>query len=137
MGGAQVTKLMIPIKHLRVSDLYLLRDQSFPGRCVLALCDHCTEADELLEKQGADFFKDLQDAVSAIRSVYNPNKVNYAIFGDLVPHFHIHLVPKYKDKTLWGKPFSSEPITVVNLSDEEYTRNIASIETALQAKGWR
>ncbi|MDD4259694.1 MAG: HIT family protein [Sphaerochaetaceae bacterium] len=128
-----VSKLMILVARLRTANLYLLRDQSFTGRCVLALRDHCTEADELEPQQGSDFFRDLQDAVAAIRSVWSPAKINYAIYGDFVPHFHIHLVPKYEDGPLWGKAFSAESVPPVYLTEEEYESISRKLLSALDS----
>jgi ATP adenylyltransferase len=131
--GEKVRSLMAPIEELRTSRLFLLLDQSFAGRCVLALRDHRNEVDELSDTQRIDFFHDLSDSVAAIRRVFGPDKVNYAIMGDLVPHFHIHLVPKYKTGPLWGKPFLAETVPEARLSPEETEKRIESIRKALQA----
>lgn len=128
-----VSKLMILIAQLRAANLYLLRDQSFRGRCVLALRDHCTEADDLETQQGSDLFKDLQDVVAAIRLIWSPAKINYAIYGDFVPHFHIHLVPKYEHGPLWGIPFSAESVPPVFLTDSEYEAISRQLLSALDS----
>jgi diadenosine tetraphosphate (Ap4A) HIT family hydrolase len=130
--GEKIKSLMTPIADLRVSRLHLLLDQSFPGRCVLALNEHHNEVDELTEKQRTDFFTDLADAVAAIRTVFKPDKVNYAIFGDQVTHFHMHLVPKYKNGALWGNPYCAEAVPEAKLSAAETAKRVEDIRAALK-----
>ena len=127
-----VDRLMIPIAELRVSRLFLLMDQSFKGRCVLELRDHYTEVDEIPKAQGIAFYEDLSDSVAAIRKVFHPDKVNYAIIGDLVPHFHVHLVPKYQNGPMWGKPYCAEPVAAEQLIEEEYRTQVENIREALK-----
>ena len=130
--GESVDRLMIPVAELRVSRLFLLMDQSFRGRCVLELRDHYTEVNDIPKAQGLAFYEDLSDSVTAIRKVFHPDKVNYAIIGDLVPHFHVHLVPKYRDGPVWGKPYCAEPVAAEKLGEEEYGKRIESIRKALK-----
>ena len=130
--GESVDRLMVPIAELRVSRLFLLLDQSFRGRCVLELRDHYTEVNDIPKAQGLAFYEDLADSVAAIRKVFSPDKVNYAIIGDLVPHFHVHLVPKYKDGPMWGKPYCAEPVAAEKLGEEERDRRIEKIREALK-----
>lgn len=47
------------------------------------------------------------------------DKINYAIYGDLVSHFHVHLVPKHRDGLQWGGPFTDD-LPKVLLADQEY-----------------
>ena len=46
-------------------------------------------------------------------------KINYAIYGDIVSHFHVHLVPKHRDGLQWGGPFT-DTLPKVTLSAEEF-----------------
>jgi diadenosine tetraphosphate (Ap4A) HIT family hydrolase len=50
----------------------------------------------------------LMQAVFAVeaqlRRVLNPHKVNLACFGNMVPHLHWHLVPRWADDAHWPQP---------------------------------
>jgi diadenosine tetraphosphate (Ap4A) HIT family hydrolase len=50
---------------------------------------------------------------------FSPDKINYAIFGDLYPHLHMHLVPKYKGGPEWGGPFVLDLFKDRRMSPEE------------------
>lgn len=127
--------LMEKVGELTVTTLYLLRDQSFYGRCVLAFDDHIKEVDEMSKEQRFYFIRDLSVAVAAIRRTTYADKINYAIFGDEVNHLHIHLVPKLKDGLLWGKPFCAEKIEPKNLDVQIWNKLIAEIKINLAEIG--
>ena len=37
----------------------------------------------------------------AIREVMNPDKINLAALGNMVPHIHWHIIPRYKDDAFY------------------------------------
>jgi diadenosine tetraphosphate (Ap4A) HIT family hydrolase len=107
MITSEVTSKVEMIADLEVTNLFMTKDQSHPGRCLLALKFHKTEFFQLsLEEQQA-YARDLSRATKAIYDAFTPDKLNYGVFGDNVPHFHIHLVPKYKGGKDWGKAFDN------------------------------
>ena len=58
------------------------------------------------------------------------DKLNYAVYGDLSPHLHVHIVPKYKGGVSWGQPFS-DSLPKVLLTDAEYDAMIADLRAKL------
>ena len=94
------------------STVYLWRDGRYPGRCVVALKGHARELFALEPAKRQQFMDGVGAVAAAIQQGFQADKINYAIFGDTVPHLHFHLVPKRKDGPEWGLPFvvnSSEP----------------------------
>ena len=126
----KLKSLMIKVKELRWSTVYLNRNQTLPGRCIVACKEHKTEYFQLNPEANAGFFAELSLTALAIQNIFRPDKINYATYGDLVPHAHFHLVPKYRDKPHWGGPFQDEPKTV--LGDAEYNDMIAKIKAELR-----
>ena len=126
----KLKSIMIKIKDMRWSKIYLNRNQTHPGRCIVACNDHVTEYFQLDKEANAGFFAEVSLAAQAIHNIFNPGKINYATFGDLVPHAHFHLVPKYKDKPHWGSPYQDEPKET--LSDDEYNELIEKIKSELE-----
>lgn len=118
-------KLMTWVADLQVSALHLYREQSYPGRCVLVYREHIQKLTELAPEKHAAFFKDVETAAGALTELYHPDKINYLILGDLCPHLHIHLVPKYHDGMNWGEIFHMMPQPQKYL---EETEEIAAVE---------
>ena len=98
--------LMAPLAELDWADVYLFRDQKHRGRVVVALKGHCDEIWQLADEQRNGFFADVALAAQAVSNVAHADKINYAIYGDNVSHFHVHVVPKVRDGLQWGGPFT-------------------------------
>ena len=83
----ELSDLMIKICDFENSTLYLFKDQRYAGRCVLAFHDHREELFELSEEEQKVFFKSLSKVASVLKKIFHADKINYAIYGDLVSHF--------------------------------------------------
>ena len=125
-NGEKLRSLMIEICGLPHSIVYLNRDQKHPGRCIVALKGHKTEYFQLTPEENAGYFAEVSQVARAIDALYHPDKINYATYGDGVPHVHVHVVPKYKDGLHWGKPFD-DSVPKVLLSDEEYAAMVKAL----------
>ena len=130
MGGELLAKFGIPICELSVSSLILFKEQSKPGRVIVAYKDHVSEIVNISEEERNAFMADVCRAANALHKAFHPNKVNYGAYGDTGCHLHMHLVPKYKDGFEWGGTFVMNPGEKF-LSDEEYKEMIEKIKAAL------
>lgn len=115
---------------LRVSSLILFKEQSHPGRCIVAYKDHVSELVDLTDAERNTFFADVAQAARAIHAAFHPDKVNYGAYGDTGRHLHFHLVPKYKDQAEWGSVFQMDPKQVA-LTQSEYEMMAENIKAHL------
>ena len=118
------------ICELSVSSLILFKEQSHPGRCIVAYKDHVGELTDLTDEERNAFFADVAKASNAIHKAFQPDKVNYGAYGDTGRHLHFHLVPKYKDQFEWGGVFQMDP-KQVTLTQPEYDALIEKIKANL------
>lgn len=123
--------LMIEIAPLRVSTLYLFKEQTYRGRCVVAYHAHVNELFELPDSELASFMQDVARAAKAIRDAFDAKKINYGAYSDKLPHLHVHLVPKYVDGPSWGTTFTMMPEPKQLLSDSDYAELSAKIKAKL------
>ena len=130
VGGEPLAKFGIKICDLQASQLVLFKEQSHPGRVIVAYKDHISEMVDISPEDRAAYFEDMARVAKAIHKVFQPDKINYGAYGDGGCHMHFHLVPKYKDEFEWGTPFAMNPGRVT-LSDEEYEETINKIREAL------
>lgn len=128
--GALVEKFGIKICELPTTKLYLFKEQSHKGRCIVASKFHVSEMTELSEEERNAFFADVNHVAKAIHAAFHPDKVNYGAYGDTGHHLHFHLVPKYKDEFEWGGTFAMDP-KQLTLSDEEYETIIKALKEQL------
>ena len=123
--------LMIEIAPLGISTLYLFKEQTHPGRCVVAFRDHVNELFELSTTERNLFMEDVARAARAIKVAFAPDKINYGAYSDKLPHLHMHLVPKYREGAQWGAPFEMMPSSRVTLTEAAYAERIAAIRAVL------
>ncbi len=122
--------LMIEICDLSVSTLFLFKEQSHPGRCIVAYKDHVNELFELNEIDRNAFMADVCKVASAIQKAFLPAKINYGAYSDKLPHLHFHLVPKYVDGLGYGGIFEMNPQKIY-LTEAEYAETIRKIVDCL------
>ncbi|MDX9748289.1 MAG: HIT family protein [Paludibacter sp.] len=125
-----LNELMIKITDLKVSELYLFKEQSHPGRCNVVYKDHGIELYELSEEERNAFMNDVVQVARAMQKVFQPAKINYGAFSDKLSHLHFHLVPKYTDGYNYGGVIEMNPQKVY-LSEQEYLEMIEKIKSSL------
>ena len=129
--GKLVEAFGIKIGELPASKVYLFKEQSHKGRCIVASKFHVSELIDLSEADRNAFMADVCKVAQAIHALYKPAKVNYGAYGDTGHHLHFHLVPKYAgDEFEWGGVFAMNPKRKF-LSDAEYAELVAAIKSAL------
>ena len=75
----------------------LVNDPDLPGFCRIIWNRHVAEMTDLTYGE-RDHIMTLVFAVEeAIRHVMHPDKVNVAALGNMVPHIHWHVIPRFKD----------------------------------------
>lgn len=129
-GGELLAKFGIKICDLDVSQLILFKEQSKPGRVIVAYKDHVSEIVNISEEERNRFFADVTRAAKALHAAFHPKKVNYGAYGDTGCHLHFHLVPKYEGGDEYGGVFQMNPDKVY-LTDEEYADMIEKIKANL------
>ncbi|MDE6791129.1 MAG: HIT family protein [Clostridia bacterium] len=130
VGGEPLAKFGIKICDLNVSQLILFKEQSKPGRCIVAYKDHVSEIVNISDEERNAFFADVTKAAKAIHKVFAPGKLNYGMYGDTGCHLHVHLCPKYEGGDEWGGTFTMNPGKTY-LTDEQYQEMIEKIKAAL------
>ena len=128
--GELVDAFGIKICELPTSKVYLFKEQSHPGRVIVAHKKHVSELIELSPEERAAYMEDIAKVANAMHEIFHPNKVNYGAYGDTGCHLHMHIVPKYNGGDEWGGTFAMNPDKVY-LTDEEYEDMAVAIRAAL------
>jgi len=121
---------MIEICELKVSTVFLFREQTYRGRCIVAYKDHNVELYDLKGNDLLAYMEDVNKVARALKEIFSPAKINYGAYSDKLPHLHMHLVPKYENGPDFGSTFTMNPQKVY-LSDEEYMDMLATIKSKL------
>ena len=119
MGGELLDRFGIYICDLSVSQLILFKEQSKPGRVIVAYKDHVDDLNLLSDEDRNAFMADVAKVTRAMQKVFNPDKINYGAYADTLEHLHFHLIPKYVGGPDFGGVFRMNPQEVY-LTDAEY-----------------
>ncbi len=122
--------LMIEICELKVSTVFLFREQTYSGRCIVAYKDHSKELYDLQGEELLAYMEDVNKVARVMKELFTPVKINYGAYSDKLPHLHIHLVPKYENGPDFGGTFTMNPQKTY-LTDEEYMEMLAAIRSKL------
>ena len=87
----------------------LIDDDNYPGYCRVIWQDHVKEVTDLPELDRMLLMDVLWQVELVVREVMQPEKINLASFGNMVPHLHWHVIPRYSDdvhfpQPVWGQP---------------------------------
>jgi len=88
---------IIELKH---SYVILNRDQYFTGYTLLFLKQHVTELFHLEQKLRFGLVEEINQVAEALFKAFQPDKINYELLGNMVPHMHWHLVPRFTSDPL-------------------------------------
>lgn len=120
------------IVELDHSYVILNRDQFFPGYTLLFTKQHFTELFHLDREMRGELMEEVSSVARALHEVFTPDKINYELLGNMVPHMHWHLVPRFSSEPLWPRPIWAEPHVEKHLAPDDYRSRIESIRKALK-----
>ncbi len=123
---------------LRIAELtrcYVLlnRDQFFPGYTFVVTKEHVTELFHLDRQVRAEVLEEVNLVAAALYNLFRPAKMNYELLGNMVPHMHWHVVPRFAADPLWPRPIWAEPHDEVILPAAKYAERIDSIRKSILA----
>jgi len=121
---------------LRIAELdrcrvVLNRDQFFPGYTLVFTRHHVTELFHLDEKARHMVMEEVNDVAATLYKLFRPDKINYELLGNMVPHMHWHIIPRFRDDRLWPRPVWSEQHAERILTAGEYAERTAQIREHL------
>ena len=62
----------------------------------MLICNrHVVEPYELSGQERTSYFDDVALTASVLQRVFMADKMNYNILGNVVPHLHTHILPRY------------------------------------------
>ena len=80
---------------------------AYPGFCRVILQQHLCEMSDLQADEQQHFFRIVMATEQAVRSVQQPDKLNLASLGNVVPHLHWHVIPRWIDDCNFPSPIWS------------------------------
>lgn len=77
---------------------------AFPGFCRVIWRAHVREMSDLAPADRLHLFAVVNATETAVRAVMRPDKINLASLGNVVPHLHWHVIPRWADDSHFPAP---------------------------------
>ncbi|AJE98863.1 HIT family protein [Pandoraea apista] len=92
----------------------LANESGYPGFTRVIWHAHVAEMSDLPEAAREHVMRAVFGVEAALRTVMSPDKVNVASLGNMVPHVHWHVIPRYRDDihfpgSVWSAPQREVP----------------------------
>lgn len=81
-----------------------VEDPALPGFCRVIWNAHVREMSDLVPAARNELMRVVFAVEAALRECWNPDKINLASFGNVVPHLHWHVIPRWRDDRFFPEP---------------------------------
>lgn len=81
-----------------------VNDPDYLGFCRVILNRHVAEMTDLLPEERQQVMNVVFSVERVLRAVLQPTKINLASFGNMVPHVHWHVIPRYANDVHFPNP---------------------------------
>lgn len=89
----------------------ILADEAgYPGLCRVILSRHVAEMTDLAPADRQRLMAVVFAVETVLRTVLSPDKINLASLGNVVPHLHWHVIPRWRDDATFPAPIWTEPV---------------------------
>jgi diadenosine tetraphosphate (Ap4A) HIT family hydrolase len=116
----------------------LVNDPDLPGFCRVVWNHHVAEMTDLSYGEREHLMTLVFAVEEAVRHVMHPDKVNLAALGNMVPHIHWHVIPRYQDDAFypgsaWSKKIQVTPTSVFTVRQQQAMKLPAAIKAAISS----
>ena len=112
-------------------------DPSYPGFCRVIWNDHIREMTDLDATHQMVLMRVVFAVEAMVRRLFDPDKINLASFGNMVPHVHWHIIPRWLDdrhfpEPVWGKVQREATAQRAAVSDELMAQTLIAVLSEIE-----
>lgn len=101
---------VVPVYRDDKLSVILVDDAAYPGFCRVIWHDHVKEMSDLAPADRMLINDAVWHVELALRAVLAPGKVNVASLGNMTPHLHWHVIPRFADDAHFPNPVWSAAV---------------------------
>jgi diadenosine tetraphosphate (Ap4A) HIT family hydrolase len=84
-------------------------EPDYPGFVRVILARHAREMTDLQPQERARLMQIVFEVEAAVRDAMRPDKMNVASLGNMTPHVHWHVIPRFQDDRHFPSPVWAPP----------------------------
>ena len=93
-----------PVIELPLCEVRLMDDANHPWLVLVPRIAGITEIIDLDAAQRLQLSEEIDTTCRALRTLFNPDKLNVAALGNMVPQLHVHVIARYRSDIAWPRP---------------------------------
>ncbi len=114
--------------------IILVNDPDLPGFCRVIWNRHVAEMTDLTYSEREHLMALVFAVEEAMRQVMHPDKINIAALGNMVPHIHWHVIPRFKDDAFFpGSAWSNKTQEIPAATLEARRKKASELPAAIKA----
>ena len=113
-----------------LSHLLLMRDANYPWCILVPDREGIAEIYQLSETDQQQLLRESSQLSLAMDAAFNPDKLNIAALGNVVPQLHIHHIARYRTDAAWPAPVWGR-VAVKPYSEDKLAAVVLSLKTEL------
>ena len=88
----------------------LVDEPDYPGFCRVICNRHVREMTDLSEDERGQLMRVVFAVEAVLRKLARPDKINIASLGNVTPHIHWHVIPRWHDDRCFPNPIWAAPV---------------------------
>lgn len=118
------------VGHLALSQLLMMNDSQYPWFILVPRRPDMSEIHQLSESDRQSLLTESCLLAQKLEEIYQPDKLNIAAIGNLVPQLHLHHVVRYRNDKTWPAPIWGK-LPALPYSQQQAEQQIALLRRAL------
>ncbi len=121
----QLKKDCIVLGEFTLCSLLLLNDSNYPWFILLPNRADTSEIHQLSTEDQQQLIVESTFFSLALEQIFQPDKLNIAVLGNVVPQLHLHHIARFTDDSCWPAPVwgavtpvSYKPEQVINIKNQ-------------------
>ncbi len=89
---------------LYLSEILLMNDSRYLWIILVPRIENAGDITDLSEQERKVFIEEINFVADAIKKQYQPDRINIAMLGNVVPQLHCHIIARFETDFAWSKP---------------------------------
>jgi diadenosine tetraphosphate (Ap4A) HIT family hydrolase len=94
----------VEVARLPLCRMLLMNDRRFPWLILVPEREDAREIVDLAPADRAVLIEEIAQASAALRSLFQPDKLNVGALGNVVPQLHVHVIARFAADPAWPGP---------------------------------
>lgn len=106
----------------------LKNDTTWPWLYLVPRRTGIREISELTQADQTKLIEEISRASRALQDIYQPEKINIAALGNMVPQLHVHVFARFKNDPAWPRPVWAVQQNEISYTDAEARTEVEKLK---------